>query len=201
MSATQAIITDLSREASLPHTDKGLQRLQAGDPIVHVTHGGRVYRRTVTRVARVWLTDSEGKRFRIEDGSGDGDFSGRSYTVGTWEELFEVMTLRSRLVRAGWTPGSWVRPLTLGQLRRAAELLDWFEQEPAEHVDFYEPFDRVGCLPVEGENLLALRARGRAAECALDAYRELRAGTNPDETERLLRGALDDLATWRRRTS
>jgi len=27
MSATQAIITDLSREASLPHTDKGLQRL------------------------------------------------------------------------------------------------------------------------------------------------------------------------------
>ena len=128
---SQVIITDLSRNASLPATGRGLQRLQVGDPIVHVTHGGRVYRREVARVARVWLTDSQGERFRIEDGRGDGDFAGRSYTLGTWQELFEVMTLCERLTAWGWTPQNRGKSLTLDQMRRAAALLAEFESENA----------------------------------------------------------------------
>jgi hypothetical protein len=199
MTTDQAKVTEIPRNATLPHTDRGLQNLREGDPIIHVSHQGFVWRREVAKVARLWLTDNRGERFRIEDGSGDGDFSGRSYTVGTWEYLFEVMNLRSQLAAVG--AGSWAARLTLGQLRRAAEMVTWFSQEPTEHVDFDEPADRVGCLPLEGENILAIRARGRAAEYALDAYRELRKGTTAAGAEALLHSALGDLATWRRRMS
>jgi hypothetical protein len=106
-----------------------LSKLAVGDPLVvsgRNRRGG--YRRTVAKVGRVWLTDSAGESFRIEDGRDKGGFA-MAYPEAEWDELQEISRLREKMLEWGWTPHHRGRTLTLGQLRRAVALLGEFEAE------------------------------------------------------------------------
>jgi len=110
--------------------DCDLSGLQAGDALVVIDQQNRPIHRKVASVARVWLTDSHGDKFRVATGEGEERQQfGHGYyalTVPVWEARDETERLTSRLALCGWTP----RPkLTLPQLRRAAALLSEFEAE------------------------------------------------------------------------
>ena len=190
-SAYQVRVTTLDRNVLVPRTEAGLQGLAVGDPLVYVSHQGDVWLRTVADVKRVWLTDNRGDRFRIEDGSGDGDFSGRAYTQPDWEYLHEGMTLRSQLADWGWSPKSaGPRVLTRTQLRMAARLVERFTRmnDPELPGVLREScFGRTGAKTADGEGTLAARRRGTAAETAEDLAELLReGGFDPEEALSML---------------
>jgi hypothetical protein len=108
-----------------------LSALAVGDDIV-VCDSRRIDgHRKVAKVGRVWLTDDQGSKFRIADGRGEKRLqygSGfRAMTVPDWEAAEEVTRLTERL--SAWDWDLRRRKLTLGQLRRAAQLLSEFESE------------------------------------------------------------------------
>lgn len=181
MSTSQVHVTNLDRNVSVPHTEAGLQGLAVGDPLVYVGHQGDVWLRTVADVKRVWLTDNRGDRFRIEDGTGDGDFKGHAYTYPDWEYLFEGMTLRNLLVSWGWFPrDSGPRAMTRTQLRMAGQLVARFGRMNDPELPGLlrdSCFGRVGAKVVPGEGTLAARHRGTAAETAEDLAELLREGS------------------------
>lgn len=187
-STYQVRIATLDR-TGLPHTDAGLQGLAAGDPLVYVSHQGGVWLRTVADVKRVWLTDNRGDRFRIEDGSGAGDFSGRAYTQADWEYLYEGVTLRSKLVAWGWSPKTaGPQAMTRTQLRMAGRLVERFARMNDQDLPGVlrdAAFGRTGALVIEGEPLIAARRRGSVAETADDLAQLLREG-KLDEARSLL---------------
>jgi hypothetical protein len=49
----------------------GLKGLKPGDPIVVSDQQKMTYRREVAHVGRVWLTDSHGDKFKIDNGQGE----------------------------------------------------------------------------------------------------------------------------------
>jgi hypothetical protein len=118
---------------SIRGTGSDLSSLAAGDPLVVQDSQERYHHRKVASVARVWLTDDQGDRFRIADGQGEerNQFGHGFYamTVADWEDSEETERLRVRLVEWGWVPSMRGKTLTLPQLRRGAALLAEFESE------------------------------------------------------------------------
>jgi hypothetical protein len=118
---------------SLRGTGSDLSGLAAGDPLVVQDSQERYHHRKVAKVARVWLTDDQGDRFRIADGEGEERHQiGHGFyamTVADWEDSEERERLRGRLAEWGWVLSLGGRKLTLPQLRRAAALLAEFESE------------------------------------------------------------------------
>lgn len=110
-----------------------LSGLAVGDALVVRDSQGRYSHRTVAAVARVWLTDSIGDKFRVATGEGEQRHQvGYGYfamTVAEWEAAEETAQLRQRLLAWGWAPRHRGQALTLGQLRRAAALIAEFEAE------------------------------------------------------------------------
>jgi hypothetical protein len=112
-----------------------LAGLAVGDPIV-VSAQGRTSHRKVAKIARIWLTDDSGDKFRVTDGSGEDrqQFGHGFYamTVDEWKIREETARLHSRLVDWGWVPGARGKSLTLSQMRRAVALVAEFEAENEE---------------------------------------------------------------------
>jgi hypothetical protein len=103
-----------------------------------------------------------------------------------------------------------VSSLTAPQLRLLGTLMDWFLAEDglfgkdlsaalSGHLEGHG-FERSGCLPMATEVPLAARARGQAADAALDAVIMLRHG-DLSAADDLLYAALKYLSAWKREPS
>jgi hypothetical protein len=179
-----------------------LEGLVPGDLIRVHDSQGRYRREVVAKVGRVWLYDGNGDKYKIADGEAEERLQvghgTRAVTVAEWEVIAETKRLTVKLLEWGWVPSLKGKTLTLAQLRRAGEFLDGlflFSDDLPEHLAGHS-FGRMGCRVIEGENALAARARGSAAECAADAAELLRIGEvgQADET---LYSARQYVIRWR----
>lgn len=174
-----------------------------GDTVIVSGDGIATAKGIVTSAGVRWLTVN-GQRYGRESGrhvSGTGNW--RIETVAGHAERIERDEIEARLRRWGWFAAQSKVALTMEQLYRARDLIDAFEA--AQAADLPDAlrgysFQRSGCRLVDGESLLAARARGNAAEEALDAAKALREGDLGEATH-LLVTAKYDLDTCLRRRS
>lgn len=174
-----------------------------GDTVIVSGDGLATAKAKVTAAGVKWLTVN-GQRYGRETGrhvSGQGHW--RIETVAGHAERIERDEIEERLRRWGWHVAQSKVSLTMDQLYRARDLIDAFEA--AQAADLPDAlrgysFQRAGCRLVRGESLLAARARGNAAEEAMDAVKALREG-DLGEAKHLLVTAKYDLDTCLRRRS
>jgi hypothetical protein len=155
-----------------------LEGVQLGDTIVVINELGNLRRAIVTAAGPVWVT-ALGTRFRRANGqAASGASRPCAMTVTEDDRREETRRVLSVFRAWGLTRGTTaVRELTLPQLAQVAALLDRFGRQQSLPDGLRDSaFGRTGCLRVDGESLLAARARGSAAECAEDAAELLRKG-------------------------
>jgi hypothetical protein len=110
-----------------------LEGLREGDPImVPSVFAEGMVRRTVAKVAKVWLTDDKGHRYRIETGRSEyhGSMGRYAVTVAEYEDREELRQLHDVLRSWGmYDPTRHPRHVpTRAQLRLVADLLRSFER-------------------------------------------------------------------------
>ena len=168
----------------------GLADVKRGDIIVIHTVQGTAIEREVDAAGPVWVT-AWGTKFRREDGrTSSGVVEPHAETVHQHAEHTEREDLTRKLRPRGISPANaYGDRLTLKRLRALAWLTQRWEngEDLPEHLQG-TAFARSGCSQVAGEDVIAARFRGSAAECAQDAMMLLCDG-NVDEAARLLESA------------
>jgi len=108
-----------------------LAGLKEGDPIMVRNAGtGKMTRRSVVKVGRVWLTDSQEDRYRIADGTGEHTWGhgNLARTLADFDAIEELRELNDVLRLWGLFSTRAAHQLTREQLREVVRLLRGFEE-------------------------------------------------------------------------